>query len=60
MVAAFTPQVAPGQAAQLGVDRVDQAAARRLFAVAPRDEQARHIRSLGHGPPFGTPLYTSP
>ncbi len=51
MVAAFTPQVAPGQAAQLAVDRVHQPAARRLFAVAPRDEQARHIRSLGHGPP---------
>jgi hypothetical protein len=57
MVAALTPQVAPGQATQFAVNGVHQRGSDRLLAVAPRRKESRDIRGVGHGTPMMRQLH---
>ena len=58
MVGTLPPQAASRQCTQLCVDRFSHAVVGLPVPVAPRNEQARHIRRLGHRSPADTPLYS--
>ena len=51
VVVALVAEIPPGNAPQLVVHHVDQAVARGIVPLTPREQERRHVVIVGHVPP---------